>query len=110
MLDTSSIVGSHEVLQESIIMPPGVTVKVGGDPRAVKTGRICLLKGERAMAEKGVKRLPVVAPEDPTKIVGIVTLSDLLNSRMRLIEEEETRERFYGQRAPQPTAPKLRAD
>ena len=58
------------------------------------------------MAEAGVKRLPVVSPDDPARLVGIVSLSDLLKARHRLLDEESRRERFYGpaQTAPGPPA------
>jgi H+/Cl- antiporter ClcA len=57
----------------------------------------CRAAAER-MAEVGVGRLVVVSPEDPDKIVGIVTRSDLLKSRARAAEEERKRERFLGTR------------
>ncbi|HZZ73215.1 MAG TPA: chloride channel protein [Pirellulales bacterium] len=46
------------------------------------------------MAEYGVGRLPVVDPDDPGKIVGIVTRSDLLKARHKLVEAELKQERF----------------
>jgi hypothetical protein len=46
----------------------------------------------------GVKRLPVVAPEDPGRLVGIVVIGDLLKARQRIVEEEAKRERFFGHR------------
>jgi H+/Cl- antiporter ClcA len=52
--------------------------------------------GAERMAEVGVGRLVVVAPENPDKIVGIVTRSDLLKARARAVEEERKRERFLG--------------
>jgi H+/Cl- antiporter ClcA/CBS domain-containing protein len=48
------------------------------------------------MAQHGVGRLPIVAPDDPRKIVGIVTRSDLLKARARVLDEEMRRERFFG--------------
>jgi H+/Cl- antiporter ClcA/predicted transcriptional regulator len=48
------------------------------------------------MAAAGIGRLLVVASQDPRKLVGIVTRSDLLKPRARLAEEEERRERFIG--------------
>jgi len=48
------------------------------------------------MAQAGVGRLPVVAPEDPKKVIGIVTRSDLLKPRARSAAEEEKRQRFIG--------------
>jgi H+/Cl- antiporter ClcA/predicted transcriptional regulator len=55
----------------------------------------CRAAAER-MAETGVGRLVVVSPEEPDKIVGIVTRSDLLKSRAQAAEEEHKRERFLG--------------
>jgi signal-transduction protein with cAMP-binding, CBS, and nucleotidyltransferase domain len=48
------------------------------------------------MAEAGVGRLIVVADDDPRKMIGIVTRSDLLKPRAREVEEEIKRERFIG--------------
>lgn len=55
----------------------------------------CRAAAER-MAATGVGRLPVVSPDDPTKLVGIITRSDLLKPRARSVEEEGQRERFFG--------------
>ena len=38
----------------------------------------------------------MVSPDDPTKLVGIVTRSDLLKPRAQSFEEEDRRERFFG--------------
>jgi CBS domain containing-hemolysin-like protein len=38
-------------------------------------------------------RFPVVAPDDPAKLVGMVSLYDLLRARTRAMEEERNRER-----------------
>jgi CBS domain-containing protein len=54
----------------------------------------CRQAAER-MAETGVGRLVVVSPDDPLKLVGIVTRSDLLKPRGRSVEEESKRERFF---------------
>jgi H+/Cl- antiporter ClcA len=53
----------------------------------------CRTAAER-MAEAGVGRLPVMSPEEPKKVIGIITRSDLLKPRARLVEEEGKRERF----------------
>jgi CBS domain-containing protein len=55
----------------------------------------CRMAAER-MAEAGMGRLVVVADDDPQKIIGIVTRSDLLKPRAREVEEEIKRERFIG--------------
>jgi CBS domain-containing protein len=57
----------------------------------------CRTAAER-MSQTGVGRLPVVSPEDPRKVVGLVTRSDLLKGRARFLEEESKRERFIGTR------------
>ncbi len=46
------------------------------------------------MAETGYTRLPVVERENPQKLVGIISLNDLLHARTRNIEEERRRERI----------------
>jgi chloride channel protein, CIC family len=48
------------------------------------------------MAQYGVGRLLVVSPEDPQKLIGIISRSDLLKPRARQMEEEVQRERFIG--------------
>jgi H+/Cl- antiporter ClcA len=55
----------------------------------------CRTAAER-MAQAGVGRLPVVSPDNPKKLVGLVTRSDLLKGRARYVEEEAKRERFLG--------------
>jgi CBS domain-containing protein len=46
------------------------------------------------MAQHGVGRLPVVSRDDPRRVLGIVTRSDLLKARMRAVNDERRRERF----------------
>ncbi len=48
------------------------------------------------MAQSGAKQLPVVSATDPNKMVGIVSLTDLLKARQHIMEEEAKRERFFG--------------
>lgn len=45
------------------------------------------------MAETGFTRLPVVEPDDPDRLVGMISLNDLLKARVRSLEEERHRER-----------------
>jgi CBS domain-containing protein len=63
------------------------------DPITAFPWESCRTAAER-MAQTGVGRLPVVAPEEPGRVVGIVTRSDLLKPRARVVEEEATRQRF----------------
>jgi chloride channel protein, CIC family len=67
------------------------------DPITVLPWESCRTAAER-MAEHGVGRLPVVSPEEPTKVIGMITRSDLLKPRARNVEEEGKRERFIGVR------------
>lgn len=53
----------------------------------------CRLAAER-MAQARVGRLPVVDHDDPRKLVGIITRSDLLKPREIAAEEEGKREKF----------------
>ncbi|MBZ5537202.1 MAG: chloride channel protein [Acidobacteriia bacterium] len=50
------------------------------------------------MADTGLTRLPVVDREDPAKLMGIVSLNDLLKARVRSLEEERHRERVLTMR------------
>jgi H+/Cl- antiporter ClcA/predicted transcriptional regulator len=53
----------------------------------------CRTAAER-MAHSGVGRLPVIAPDKPGRVIGLVTRSDLLKPRGKHVEEELRRERF----------------
>jgi CIC family chloride channel protein len=50
------------------------------------------------MAEMGVTRLPVVARDASGRLVGIISLSDLLKARVHHLEEERRRERILQMR------------
>ena len=52
------------------------------------------------MAETGVTRLPVVDRDDGGKLVGMVSLNDLLRARTRSLDEERRRERVLKLRLP----------
>ena len=52
------------------------------------------------MAETGFTRLPVIESEDNRKLVGMISLHDLLRARTRSLEEERRRERLLRIRAP----------
>jgi chloride channel protein, CIC family len=67
------------------------------DPVTVFPWESCRTAAER-MAQADIGRLPVVSPEDPSKVVGIITRSDLLKARARQVEEEARRERFIAPR------------
>jgi len=47
------------------------------------------------MAQEGVGRLPVVKRDARHTVIGIVTRSDLLTARERVVEIEQRRERVF---------------
>ena len=55
----------------------------------------CRVAAQR-MAQYDVGRLLVVSVEQPERLIGIVSRSDLIKNRFRLAEEELKRERFLG--------------
>ena len=54
------------------------------------------------MAERQLTRMPVLDPEDGNKLVGMVSLEDLLSGRVHALTEERTRERVLRLRLPLP--------
>jgi chloride channel protein, CIC family len=54
------------------------------------------------MAEAGLTRFPVVDRADPRKLIGMISLSDLLAARARNLEEERHRERVLRLHLPFP--------
>jgi H+/Cl- antiporter ClcA len=67
---------------------------VTGPPITAYPDESCRTAVER-MVQTGVGRLVIVEPDEPARILGIVTRSDLLKSRARLADEEDHRERFF---------------
>jgi CBS domain-containing protein len=74
---------------------------INREPITAYAWESCRTAAER-MAQMGVGRLPVVSDDDPRRLIGIVTLSDLLKPRARQVEEEARRERFIGVPSGQP--------
>ncbi|HEV2972631.1 MAG TPA: chloride channel protein [Pirellulales bacterium] len=72
---------------------------VNRSPITISPEETCRTAAER-MAQAGVGRLLVVRPQQPSRVIGVVTRSDLLKSRARHTEEEFVRERFLGARLP----------
>jgi chloride channel protein, CIC family len=58
------------------------------------------------MVESGFTRLPVVEPDGGKRLVGMVSLDDLLRARSRNLEEERSRERVLRLRMPLRRQPK----
>lgn len=68
---------------------------LSGDPITAQAWESCRVAADR-MAQAGVGRMPVVSPENPRHVVGMLTRSDLLKARARLADEESHRERLIG--------------
>jgi H+/Cl- antiporter ClcA/CBS domain-containing protein len=64
------------------------------------------------MAHTGLTRFPVVARDDPRRLLGLIALEDLLRARERNLEEERVRERVLRLRllVPRRARPRLAAD
>ena len=60
------------------------------------------------MAETGLTRMPVVDRDDPTHLVSVISLRDLLGARVQALEDEQERERTLKIRTFIPRAPHLR--
>jgi len=52
-----------------------------------------LREASHVFAERGITRAPVVAEDDPRRVVGIASLADLLEGRLRDLQEENVSER-----------------
>ena len=73
---------------------PVITWDVASRPAiAIDADASCRTAAER-MAQSNVGRLLVVAPDDPKRLLGVITRSDLLKARARSLEEESSRERY----------------
>lgn len=70
---------------------------IDSTPAPVHPNESCRETAER-LAGSGTRRLPVVSLQDPTRLVGIVAIVDLLKARQRMIDEEATRERYFNRR------------
>ena len=79
-----SILGADKTLQA------GDLIKT--EPITAFAEETCREAAER-MATRGVGRLPVVSVDEPDKLIGIITRSDLLKPRLLHFEEEHKYER-----------------
>lgn len=60
------------------------------------------------MAETGLTRMPVVDRDDPTRLLSVISLRDLLSARVQALEEEREREQTLRIRTFIPRPPHLR--
>ncbi len=69
---------------------------VGGRPPIVAWPEELLRDAAERMLSAGVGRLPVVAPQAPDRLVGLLSRSDVLKALARRAEEENDREGVLG--------------
>ena len=79
-------------LAESATLERAVQQLGLADP-AVCHPDMTLREAAHLFAERGISRAPVVARDDPRRVVGIVSLADLLEGRLRDLHEERVSER-----------------
>jgi len=92
------ITGLIDGSKEADVLDKGAIITydlISRPPITAYPSESCRIAAER-MAQMDVKQLPVVSPDEPNKLIGIVTVGDLLKAHHRLFEEEAKRERFYG--------------
>jgi CBS domain-containing protein len=64
----------------------------------------------RRMAESGLTRFPVLDPQTERRLVGMISLNDLLGARIQNLEDERDRERVLRIRMPSVRQAKPSAD
>ncbi len=90
LVGTLTRTGLHELAAE----PDGRSIaEVAVGPRAVAYPDEPLRVVVYRMAETGVTRMPVVEREEPGRLLGLLSLADLLKARTRNLTEERHRER-----------------
>ena len=65
------------------------------EPIVARPDETCRQAAER-MAASGIGRLPVLSADEPGRLIGILTRSDLLKPRLQRFEEERVVERHVG--------------
>jgi H+/Cl- antiporter ClcA len=75
----------HPIIAYDLINRPPVTVQAW-EP--------CRVAAER-MGQLRVGRMPVLSGDEPPRLIGIITRSDLLKAHVRQADEEGQRERFF---------------
>jgi CBS domain-containing protein len=74
---------------------------MGPRPPIVAWPEESLRAGAERMLAAGVGRLPVVLPEAPDRVVGLLSRSDVFKALARRAEEENRRERLLGRNGDQ---------
>lgn len=90
-LDNNS--NTHRALKLNELIKTDPVVAYPDEPMRITVSR---------MAETGLTRMPVVERESTHKLVGMISLNDLLKARSRVLDEERKRERILRIRFFQP--------
>jgi CIC family chloride channel protein len=98
----------HEILQQK--RSNGVLADVAKKDPVVAYASEPLRVVVYRMAETGFTRLPVLESQESRKLVGMISLHDLLHARTRSIQEEQRRERVLSIRLPFSVRRPLAAD
>jgi CIC family chloride channel protein len=83
-IDPLEILFARDVMQTAVVGLPLDITASSDEPLRVVVHR---------MAETGRTSVPVVDAADPSRLVGLITLEDVLKARVRHLEEEQRRER-----------------
>jgi CIC family chloride channel protein len=91
----------HEALQDTLAPGDSRTLAAIAQlqPQVVYPDEPLRIVMER-MALSGLTRFPVVAREDPQRLVGVISITDFLRARQRNLEEERIREQTIRLRLP----------
>jgi predicted transcriptional regulator len=82
--DLNKLAGEGSSCEPASIMRREPVVAYADEPLRIVVNR---------MAETGLTRMPVIENGSTGKLVGIISLEDLLQARVRHLEEERRRER-----------------
>ncbi len=97
----SGVVTHRELLAAAGHEPPGRTVgELARPPKTLISADQTLREVANAFAVSGTTRAPVVDPDHPGRLLGMVSLAQLLHARRTDHHEEHHRERHLSLRIP----------
>jgi chloride channel protein, CIC family len=100
-LDPLEMLFVREVMQPETKALPNLGINAGLDEQNTSTMAYAdepLRAVVYRMVETGLTRMPVISSKDGNRIIGTVSLDDLLQARTRSLQEEKARERVLGWR------------